>query len=427
METHPDIVSPVGYVPAGGLSVASRPASAVPERARRAGAYVPEIDAVRGLAMSAVIAFHCKLLPFGWMGVWLFYVVSGFAVTTSLLTGPPRQASVAAAIRRFYVRRALRIWPLYFAFLGLNVVVLLALGKTGPLGDLPWLLTFTHNLRMMFTVYTPETDWSAFGHLWTLAVEQQFYFVFPLLLLVSGRRSRGLVLLCVIAAAPLIRALTAQYAVARGWDPGRVSFAVYVFAPAHFDAFAAGALIALFRDEIARERRLAHAAFAVAALVGVLHVGVYATLGLERVGHVSPEAMRNIVSGIVYGQGREVSVYLIPTAVAVAVLMGLLSREPRCLALCRLPGLQAIGRVSYGGYLLHVPVLMVLGTLIPAFGAPMTSPLAVAGHLGLFISAYPLTVGLAWLSFTFFEQRFSPARPTSERFRSRSRRTQPAD
>lgn len=51
---------------------------------RGSSVYVPEVDALRAIAMTAVIAFHCKLMPFGWMGVWLFYVVSGFSVTTSL-------------------------------------------------------------------------------------------------------------------------------------------------------------------------------------------------------------------------------------------------------------------------------------------------------------------------------------------------------
>ena len=76
----------------------------------RAG-YVPEVDALRGLAMTAVILGHCKLMPFGWMGVWLFYVVSGFSVTTSLFGGRRREASAGAAIGGFYLRRALRIWP----------------------------------------------------------------------------------------------------------------------------------------------------------------------------------------------------------------------------------------------------------------------------------------------------------------------------
>jgi peptidoglycan/LPS O-acetylase OafA/YrhL len=381
----------------------------------RFGSYVPEVDALRCLAMTGVIAFHCKLLPFGWMGVWLFFVVSGFSVTTSLLAGVHRPASTGAMIRGFYIRRARRIWPIYFAFVGVNIGVLLLLGKTGPLEDVPSLLTFTSNLKMIFTVYTPATGWAAFGHLWTLAVEQQFYLVFPLILFLPGRVARGILLVAVIMAAPLIRAAIGQWAAARGWDSARSAFAVYAFAPAHFDAFAAGSLIALFRTEITQQRRLAYAALALAALVTLAHVGVYASLGIARAGHLSFAALRNVVSGIAYGEGREVSVYFIPVCIGVAALIGILSGTRLWLRLCRVPGLQAIGRISYGGYLFHIPVLMLLGTLVPSLVAPLTGPLSIVRHVGLFVWAYPLTVGAAWLSFRFVEQRFLPAsRPGNE-------------
>jgi peptidoglycan/LPS O-acetylase OafA/YrhL len=367
--------------------------------------YVPEVDALRGLAMSAVVAFHCKLLPCGWMGVWLFFVVSGFSVTTSMLAGQRKATGVGAGIWHFYVRRAARIWPLYFAFLGLNVIALVALRKFGPLEELPSLLSFTYNFKMTFTDYTPDIDWPAFGHLWTLAVEQQFYLVFPLLMLVS-RAVQIRILLGMILAAPLIRAAVAAWATTLGWDPGRIAFAVYAFAPGHFDAFAAGTLIALFRTEIAGNRRLPYRAMIVAAGVAAIHISVYATIGVLRVGHFSPEAMRNIVSGIAYGQGREISVYLIPTAIGSAMLIGILARERFCLWLCRMPALQAIGRISYGGYLFHVPALMVVNIGLAMIFVQPTGTFAAMSHLALFVCGFPLAVATAWLSFTYFERRF---------------------
>jgi peptidoglycan/LPS O-acetylase OafA/YrhL len=387
----------------------SFPVRAVTAR-RSLGVYVPEVDALRGMAMTGVIAIHCGLLPFGWMGVWLFFVVSGFAVTTSLFTAQHRVLGVWDRIGSFYVRRALRIWPVYFAFIGVNIIVLLALGMYGALQDVPWLLSFTQNLKMIITVYTPGTAWPAFGHLWTLAIEQQFYLIFPLLLLLPGRRSRSLLLLGVIAAAPLIRFAVGQWAAARGWDSERIAFAVYAFGPAHFDAFAVGALIALFRVEITQDRRLARAAAILAAAITVVYVAAYAAVGVIHAGHLSVGSMRNIVSGIMYGQGREVAVYFVPTVITAALLMGILAGERRCLRLCGSPGLQAIGRISYGGYLFHIPVLMVLGALVPVFGAPVTGPLSYAAHAGLFVCAYPITAGVAWLSFMYFEQRFSRMR-----------------
>ncbi|WP_158927988.1 acyltransferase [Acidisphaera sp. S103] len=372
--------------------------------------YVPEVDALRAIAMTAVIAFHCKLMPFGWMGVWLFYVVSGFSVTTSLLSRRHPAASIGAAVGRFYIRRALRIWPLYFAFVVLNVIVLEAIGRTEPLEDLPWLLSFTQNLKMIFTEYTPAANWSAFGHLWTLAVEQQFYLVFPLLLILRGRFARGLVLLGVIAVAPLIRAAVAYWAAGLGWDPGRIAFAVYAFGPAHFDAFAAGSLVAFFRDEISRSRRFAVASMVVTAIIAVVYVGFYTTYGVTEAGQFSIDALRNIVSGILYGQGREITVYLLPTCIGVTILTGILSGERLCLLVCRSQSLQAIGRISYAGYLFHIPILALLGAFVPIFSVPGSGPLWVASHVGLFVCAFLLTVTTARLSFVFFERHFARIR-----------------
>jgi peptidoglycan/LPS O-acetylase OafA/YrhL len=375
-----------------------------PVASRRA--YVPEVDALRGLAMTAVIAFHCKLMPFGWMGVWIFYVVSGFSVATSVLSRERLSVSRSQEIGRFYIRRMLRIWPLYFGFVGLNVVVLEAMGNKAPLEDLPWLLTFTQNLKMILVDYLPKANWPAFGHLWTLAVEQQFYLVFPLLMVLRRRSTRGLVLSGIIAFALFLRAATGQWALGMGYDPGRIAFAVYAFGPAHFDAFAAGCLIALFREEIAVNRRLALAAFAVTATITVAYLGTYAAIGVREDGHFSVDAMRNIVSGILDGQGREITVYLIPTCIAATILIGILSKHRVCLLLCRIPGLQAIGRVSYGGYLFHVPVLMVVGTFVVPLLVPFIGTAIFGSRVTLFVFAFPLTAACAWVSFIYFEQPF---------------------
>jgi peptidoglycan/LPS O-acetylase OafA/YrhL len=401
---------------AGGATSTALAEQAHPSQVASVGAirgvstYVPEVDALRAIAMTAVIVFHCKLMPFGWMGVWLFYVVSGFSVTTSLLSRRHPAPSIGAAIRQFYIRRALRIWPLYFAFVALNVIVLEAIGRTEPLEDLPWLLSFTQNLKMIFTDYTPAANWPAFGHLWTLAVEQQFYLVFPLLLILRGRFARSLVLLGVIAIAPLIRAAVAYWAAGRGWDPGRIAFAVYAFGPAHFDAFAAGSLVAFFRGEISRNRRFAVASMVITATIAVAYVGTYTTLGVTEVDQFSVDAMRNIISGILYGQGREITVYLLPTCTGVTILIGILSGERLCLLVCRSQSLQAIGRVSYAGYLFHIPILMLLGAFMPIFAVPRSGPLWVAGHVGLFVCTFLTTVTTAQLSFVFFERHFTRIR-----------------
>ena len=104
--------------------------------------YVSEVDALRCLAMSGVVAQHCGLLPIGWTGVWLFYVISGFAITSSLLSSERSPHSRLFLVRNFYARRCLRIWPLYFAFVGANMVAALALGRSDVLASAPWLAFF---------------------------------------------------------------------------------------------------------------------------------------------------------------------------------------------------------------------------------------------------------------------------------------------
>jgi peptidoglycan/LPS O-acetylase OafA/YrhL len=391
--------------------------SDVVKKPTASGSYVPEVDALRCLAMTAVIAMHCGLFPIGWMGVWLFFVVSGFAVTTSLMSARNDRFSVWARIRSFYGRRALRIWPIYFAYVAAGFAFLIALGQYGMLRQLPWLLTFTQNIEMIIASYAPGTFWGGFGHLWTLSVEQQFYVVFPFLLFLPGRRIRSLALLGVILLAPLIRYATARWAVAHGMNDISTAFAVYAFGPAQFDAFAVGALIAMWRDKIEANRQLTALSAFFAAAVTSAFVVTYIIINSRIVGHVSVDVMRNILSGILFGQGREIWVYFIPSSVGAALLIGLLAGEPHYLRFCRLPGLQAIGRISYGGYLFHIPVLMTLGAAFPIFRGPVLGPASYVAHILMFICAYAITVCVAWLSFTYVEQRFTqlgrrrPGRP----------------
>lgn len=364
--------------------------------------YISEVDAIRGLAVTGVIAIHCGILPFGWMGVWLFYVVSGFAVASSLFGSHQRSGqSAGSTIRHFYVRRALRIWPLYFLFLGTNFAYLLMSGKLLHSSDVAALLTFTYNMKMISDAYAGVEGWPAFGHLWTLSVEQQFYLAFPFIVLLGNFRAKVLALVMAIALAPVIRAAVSLWAAGAGGDNSVNAFAIYAFGPAHFDAFAAGALVTMFRNEIAAHPRCARYAIGVAGVICAAYIGVYLAIGINSSGSLTVNSLRNIVSGILFGQGREVFLYLVPTSVGVAVLMGILARAKWCMQVCRLPGLQAVGRISYGGYLLHLPVLMVLHATSSFFSA------GFAGHIMLFATALPLTVGLAWLSYHYFEAAFS--------------------
>jgi peptidoglycan/LPS O-acetylase OafA/YrhL len=356
--------------------------------------YVSEVDALRGLAMTGVVAQHCQLLPFGWTGVWLFFVISGFAITSSLLASDRAPHSKMLLVRNFYFRRSLRIWPLYFAFVIANMIAAAMVGRTDVLASAPWLATFTYNFRMMLH---PES-WSTIGHLWTISVEEQFYLIFPFLFAFLSRRRLVMALGICILFSPVLRALLTFGFDSYSRDDLWKAFSLYAFAPAHFDAFAAGALLALFRPFLASRLHFARAVLAVALGAAVAYACIYVCLNVSAAGF-GKDAFRNVYSGILWGQGRQIWLYSVVTGLAFALVALILAGEPWLLAVCRLPLLRPIGRISYGAYILHLPVLSLYQFLWPSH----STVFSLTHSLAKFAFAYPVTLLIAFLSFRFFE------------------------
>lgn len=221
--------------------------------------YLPQLDAIRAFAVLLVMWHHWvgpPELPLGPTGVWIFFVLSGFLITRILL----RSRSEAPLHRRrallnFYARRFLRIFPLYY------LVLLAGFAASATLrADWPWYVSYLQNLMMMRV----EDDRHVFGvHLWTLAVEEQFYIAWPLFVLFLPRSALLPVIWSGIAAAVALRCLC----VAMGWTP----FQAYAFTPCNLDTLGLGALLAHSvthrPGQIVRLRRIALVA-AVVLLVG---------------------------------------------------------------------------------------------------------------------------------------------------------------
>lgn len=150
---------------------------------------VPTLDGWRGVAILLVLFEHavsCTLRPAGWSelgshGVEIFFVLSGFLITGKLLEDP--------SFKRFYARRAFRILPVLFAFLGV-VSVLGFLLRRIPLtrSEFATSLLFVRNYPVFPLLKNNGTGWFT-GHLWSLSIEEQFYLIWPLLLLKIGKRS----------------------------------------------------------------------------------------------------------------------------------------------------------------------------------------------------------------------------------------------
>ncbi len=255
------IQSPVGasYEPA---AIADLPRN----RSGRARS-IPSLDGLRSVSIGLVIASHAARMStapqlprtmetVGTLGVRVFFVISGFLITTLLLEELNKRGSIS--LRNFYLRRTLRIFPAYYAFL-LLVTIAIYTGSLA-LGDGRMWPAWSY----VSNFFDPNA-WMI-GHTWSLSVEEQFYLCWPLVLTVFGRRRAARFAIAAIFAAPAIRC--ALYLLTHS---GRVATNF------NFDFLAAGCCLALFWPRVTsghwwRSRWTGRALLLVSATIVVLHV-----------------------------------------------------------------------------------------------------------------------------------------------------------
>lgn len=171
---------------------------------------LPSLDGFRAIAVMMVVGYHamsCEGFPGSWyepwrhvwlgpLGVRIFFVLSGFLITGLLLQEERESGSIS--LRNFYVRRVLRLFPVYYAFLGAVAVWQVMGGVQIPASSWIAALTFTTNHWGFHQV---------FGHLWSLAVEWQFYLFWPLAMCLFRGKARATFAGVLISAAPVFRVL----------------------------------------------------------------------------------------------------------------------------------------------------------------------------------------------------------------------------
>jgi len=364
---------------------------------------ISAIDGLRAIAMTMVVGHHCHVLPAGWTGVWLFFVVSGYVITRGFLRNPlerQHEGSIAEQCRAFWARRFVRIVPVYLLYVAVNVIVLLCIGQAQRLRELSYLLSFTYNWYLIDVMKPDYDDWGPFSPLWSLSVEQQFYLLFPILALWIAPRLRLRLTLALVCLGPFVRLALSTWAqgafdsdIARG-------FCLYAASISHIDAFLLGSLLARLEPHLERTgyTRTASNSLWVAALGSLVAYGV-GYFGVNRgLGMSNWDDLRNLASGPFYGQSREVFLYVVLDLLSAAVLLHVASgRALSGVLSARWPVL--IGRISYGAYLFHA---LVLWGLTEGVGLDKDG-LSLGERLGLFGVVWGVTQLLAYVSFEWFE------------------------
>jgi peptidoglycan/LPS O-acetylase OafA/YrhL len=287
---------------------------------------VPELDAVRGLAAVAIVVYHSNQARFawGWAAVDLFFVLSGFLITSIVL----RSGGTRGFLPRFYARRALRIWPIYYLVVLAVVAFRGALPRPTDLRGLPLDLTFTQNLPLYWADHARRLS-PYLGHTWTLAIEEQFYLIWPALVLAVGRRRIVPLSAALVALAVILRA--------RGYPVSLLG--------ARCDGLALGGLLAALLGGTGRgaSPALRRGFAATAAVSAVVLVALAASVGISAPNGAPPRPALTVLAFNALWFG----------------LLGLVaagSGHPR-LRFLRSRRLRALGTISYGLYLYHLIIM----------------------------------------------------------------------
>ena len=370
----------------------SVPAGTAPEKLIRP--VMPELDSLRGVAILLVLFFHGFNLPgamtqltgaarlfvmaafAGWTGVYLFFVLSGFLITGILIDSKPKPGYY----RRFYIRRALRILPAFYLLLFL----LWLLPRTGLVEGRqvgwPFLTLSFFYLANVTTLFGVNSQYAA---LWSLAVEEHFYLIWPTVVRALSRRwavwcAVGIIVLC-----PVLRALAFWH----GYDYG----AGYTWLVA--DALAFGALMGVLSRGWMAERgpMRTFSLVCIAAAIGLLAVGT--PFGIWRGSTLFGGVFRRTAVNLLCAGG-----------LGAALLVG----TGRFRWLVRRPVLQWFGEISYGLYLIHMLAFDFVDHWIVRFSQDVYPH--ISSHFGVmwlrFIAGSAVAIGAAFLSRRYFEEPF---------------------
>ena len=331
--------------------------------------YMVQLDGLRAIAVSLVLIQHFyEQLPrqlgleLGAGGVRLFFVLSGFLITGILLQTRSAidrsEVSKGFAIRQFYIRRALRIFPAYYFI----IFAALIAGNPDVKAEFWWCVTYTINFLFASREYFGKTT----AHLWSLSVEEQFYVFWPLIILFVPRRTIIVVILAVIVAALAYRQIGAYLG---------FGLSIHISTMASLDGLAFGALLAWIDDRNLYRLREWITRFGIAALLlipffGVVPVGLqYTIFSVSLFGIVALAS-----SGFGGGVGKALSA----------------------------PYVVYLGKISYGIYLYHLFVPWFVHDLL---GVPVIETPAIEA---LFMAA--VTISAAALSWAFLEQPINRAK-----------------
>ncbi len=387
--------------------------------------HIPALDGLRGMAILFVMVFHLasgygtsqypgmfgrvlfSLAKVGWCGVDLFFVLSGFLITGILYDAKGSHHY----FRNFYMRRVLRIFPLYYGILVSCFILapVFARHYMGESSGQVWLWFYASNIYPVLgygKLIVPNAIGFEFGHFWSLAVEEHFYLIWPMIVFLFERKT-----LILVAAGLTVMAVCCRIALLDR------PLLTYAFTPCRIDALAIGACIALLARNSSGQRLLSRMVLPILTLSAMVLLTMYWWCRLD------PHASATASLGFTF------------VALFFGSLLVLILRSHSRSILNRVCAnrlMSFFGRYSYGMYAFH----FVAGSIVG--GTPLAAHRIVTwtGRWTLSVILYNLacivfTAGIAYVSWHLYEKHFLQlkrhfsyeiaAKPCCEENRSESR------
>lgn len=379
---------------------------------------IPTLDGMRGIAVLLVLMFHFAwtfpgddpttatslvekvavrvhaFLWSGWTGVDLFFVLSGYLITRGLVA--PSKRALGTRLKMFWMRRVLRIFPLYYAFIVVGTIVALAVAGTSAWIPGPSYWVYMQNYALAFD--DEVLRWTA--HFWSLAIEEQFYFVWPIVAVMVTRRKLIPTILLLVPAVVLLRAGMVFKgahvpALARIFhDEHGVAKFVYRATFTRADGLLMGAFVAVTQREVSHPvskawRRLRFPIFVATAL---------ALCGLYVMANGLNDYDRRIMA-----IGYVALAMFFASAISMCADAVISERARRFLSW---PPLVACGKVSYGMYIFHWVLVILLVPRLVKMQAGMDVATQMALDTGVIVGGIAVVYVLAEISFRFFETPF---------------------
>jgi peptidoglycan/LPS O-acetylase OafA/YrhL len=347
--------------------------------------HYPALDGLRGIAIIAVIIYHNFPYGdslFGWLGVDLFFVLSGFLIT-SILMESVYPVKKNGFLKKFYVRRVLRIFPLYYLFLLAFLFLFPVLGiwkdEVNEYQENTWWFIF-YLQNWLFTNDMPVHS-QCLNHFWSLAVEEQYYLIWPFIILLLRKPQRLIIfLLCFLVILFLARSFVwyEQY-------PGFNYTTFYRFT--RFDGICIGSLVALIA--IAKKDFLLNHTATIVTGLAILNFAFYfmnRSGQLPYMGFLGYTTFASMFGILVYELSH--------------------GENPGLKNIFSIRPLRFLGKISYGLYMFHWPVFYFLHNGFNDWFSQLFKWKPVYSHVVTGLTTTAIAILLSITSYYFFEMKF---------------------